>query len=305
MVWLTTSGADGIFGTLDDPIEQYTFTDLSGHYIFDCVAPGEYRIVFYTVELMDAFSFTPSDQGNDDLLDSDADTLTGSTPPFLVLPGSGDNFSFDAGLTPGCLKLHGGGLIGYSQVICAGFYPDPLVSLYEPGNGMAAIEYMWMYITGPGPVSSDNWIPIPDSNSPDYAPGQLYQSTTFIRCARYAGCDEFQTESNMITIKVIPYDPVDCPQPDETTATRMAERPSSPLYLYPNPSDGEVYLKTGISFPEPIQIRLFDSLGREVYFEKVDIRNSEPSPYLIDLSHLPSGLYLYQINGNSGLIIRE
>ena len=46
------------------------------------------------------------------------------------------------------------------------------------------------------------WTPVPNSNSPGYAPGPLYQTTRFARCARREGCSTYIETSNVVIIEV-------------------------------------------------------------------------------------------------------
>ncbi|MEO0470564.1 MAG: hypothetical protein AAF206_13140, partial [Bacteroidota bacterium] len=55
------------------------------------------------------FVFTGQDLGGDDLLDSDADTLTGRTDVFEVFIFDLDDLSFDAGVYAKCDNVTSGG----------------------------------------------------------------------------------------------------------------------------------------------------------------------------------------------------
>ncbi len=212
-VFLTTAGPDGVFGNQDDIIVDTEVTENGGHYLFECVTPGTYVIVFNPLDLPNnEWFFSPPNQGSNDELDSDADTLSGATDPFVVTATQDDDFSFDAGIYPLCLDLTYGGQIGFDQTICAGLVPDTLVEVIPAGGGLGDIEYLWMFSTVPGPFNQSTWDIIPGSNTPFYAPGPLSQTTYFIRCARRQGCEEFVIESNIVVITVIPYNPDDCGQ---------------------------------------------------------------------------------------------
>ncbi len=95
------------------------------------------------------------------------------------------------------------GVIGYDQVLCgAGNDPDPLVNVELPSGGTGTIEYLWMFSNIPGPFNTAYWQPITNSNSPNYDPGVIYETTYYVRCARIAGEDCPYLESNILTVEV-------------------------------------------------------------------------------------------------------
>ncbi|MEM7129655.1 MAG: SdrD B-like domain-containing protein [Chloroflexota bacterium] len=77
-------------GTVTDS----TTTDASGIYTFTGVVPGDYSVRFTAPA---GYEFSPIDQGGDDTLDSDADTITGETASFTIISGD-DTPDWDAGL---------------------------------------------------------------------------------------------------------------------------------------------------------------------------------------------------------------
>ncbi|MFM2003672.1 MAG: hypothetical protein RI963_3098, partial [Planctomycetota bacterium] len=81
------------FTTSPDPA-MTAVTDAEGLYRFPELDPS----VAYFLEFVapSGFAFTRNDAGSDDAIDSDADRITGRTPPFTPL--SGDNPTWDAGL---------------------------------------------------------------------------------------------------------------------------------------------------------------------------------------------------------------
>jgi protocatechuate 3,4-dioxygenase beta subunit len=70
-----------------------TTTDANGLYIFDNLVPGTYSVEFVAPA---GFLPSPSDQGGDDALDSDADVGTGRTHQTTLLSG-GQDLTLDAG----------------------------------------------------------------------------------------------------------------------------------------------------------------------------------------------------------------
>jgi uncharacterized repeat protein (TIGR01451 family) len=84
-----------------------TTTDASGIYEFSAIQPGDYYLTFV---LPSGYSFSPLNQGGDDTLDSDVNTVTGQTTSFKVEPGVSYP-DWDAGIYPEippkieCIKL--------------------------------------------------------------------------------------------------------------------------------------------------------------------------------------------------------
>ncbi|MEZ4657155.1 MAG: SdrD B-like domain-containing protein [Caldilineaceae bacterium] len=72
-------------------------TDANGKYLFNNLTPGDYAVGFTLPD--DAHRFSLRDQGNDDNLDSDADTVSGRTATTTLDSGEND-MSWDAGIQP-------------------------------------------------------------------------------------------------------------------------------------------------------------------------------------------------------------
>lgn len=72
----------------------------------------------------------------------------------------------------------------------------------------------------------------------------------------------------------------------------------NPLNIYPNPTDGMLYLDFGPRDPGTVRVELFDLLGRKVleatYDQSVAVKT-------IDLSHLPGGQYTLSVLIANGL----
>lgn len=99
-----------------------------------------------------------------------------------------------------------GGSIAANQEICPGEIPSTINSTAPAtGGGSGAIEYLWMYSSTNGTPGGAGYTAIPGSNSLDYSPGAISQTTFFVRCARRAnsGNTQFTAETNVVTITVL------------------------------------------------------------------------------------------------------
>ncbi len=94
------------------------------------------------------------------------------------------------------------GEICCNQTLCGpGNDPAPITEIVPPSGGSGALEFLWMWTVDPGPFNPTVWNAIPNSNSPSYDPGPLYETTYFIRCVRRENCVDYY-ESNIITITI-------------------------------------------------------------------------------------------------------
>lgn len=243
LVRLLSTGPDGIACNGDDYVVDFETTNTAGNYQFDCVEPGEYYIQFLHPEIPDNYMLSPSNQGTDDTIDSDADPTTGKTLPFTIVPGQANDFSLDAGIYPNCNNVNDGGQIGYSHIACEGFPADTLVNTSNPSGGSGDLEYLWMSsTTGDDPIGGNDWDEIPNSNNSYYFPGTLTQTTFFARFARRNGCNDY-FESNVIEVEVIPFDPDLCgtsPMFMEFTGTIMNEDKDLELHWSTN-EENDIY----------------------------------------------------------------
>jgi choice-of-anchor A domain-containing protein/uncharacterized repeat protein (TIGR01451 family) len=106
-VWLDSNqdgfqdeSEDGVSGVVvrlfdcDDILKNTTQTNQNGLYLFENLLPGNYYIQFV---LPENYSFSPADQGSNDMKDSDADVITGKTICTLLSEDESD-LSWDAGI---------------------------------------------------------------------------------------------------------------------------------------------------------------------------------------------------------------
>ncbi|OQX01180.1 MAG: hypothetical protein BWK80_60510, partial [Desulfobacteraceae bacterium IS3] len=138
------SGEPGIAGVTVNLIDADTEvilstsrTDGSGYYDFSGLAPGKYIVEF---DPAPGYRFTSQDQGRDDAVDSDADTVTRRTAQLILAAGE-HNPTIDAGLfIPGVNPASIGDYVwndanrnGMQDSGEAGI-PDVRVSLYDKGG---------------------------------------------------------------------------------------------------------------------------------------------------------------------------
>lgn len=209
-VWLDTNadgiqdpdepGIEGVTVTVtseDGTYTDVTTTDETGMYMFS-VPPGTYKITFAEIE--DLFP-SPVNQGNNDELDSDMNPSTFMTPFYTVGPDEMD-FSIDAGFFTPCIEnINNPGTIAAGQVLCGpGNTPQPFFEIAPATGGIGEIEYLWMFNTEDAGQDISYWQPIPNSNSPNFAPGPVFETTFFTRCVRRNNCPYL--ESNVLTVEV-------------------------------------------------------------------------------------------------------
>ena len=119
-----------------------------------------------------------------------------------VTDANGCETSCSAVLSSPCENITNPGLIGPNQFLCGpGNDPAEIMNIQSPSGGVGAIQYLWMMSTQPGPFNVQTWLPIPNTNSPNYNPPVLYETTYYARCVRREGCSVY-LESNIVTIEV-------------------------------------------------------------------------------------------------------
>lgn len=236
-VMLVKAGPDGQFGTADDITVATTTTNASGKYIFDCVTPGQYVIMFGPIPT--GYEFTDIDNVNNDCKDSDA-LPNGKTLPFTIVAGQADNLCFDAGIHTKCDNVINAGQICCNQTICEGEMPAALTNIAYPSGGSGVIEYQWLQLVQVGP-SPATWVGIPGATGESFAPGKLYETSFYMRCARRAGCENF-LESNIVTITVLPAGAPGCggfafniivePSQNSMVNVKWSTHPEGDEYMY-------------------------------------------------------------------------
>lgn len=197
-VKLLQAGPDGIFGTPDDVTVGSTTTNSIGNYYFNCVIPGTYILVFSGKPA--GYQWTKKRNVNNKCRDSDVNA-NGKTDPFTIMAGQPDDLCMDAGIHTNCDNIINAGAICCGQTICEGETPAPIVGTLPPVGGSGQISYQWLQFMQVGPAPPE-WIPIPGATGENYAPGPLFETAKFMRCARREGCPFL--ESNLIVITVLP-----------------------------------------------------------------------------------------------------
>jgi hypothetical protein len=189
--------------SLDNLFRDTMFTDENGKYLFT-VPPGVYKVTFGQP---DGLTPTTANAG-DDTRDSDIDPESLMTGLYTV--NAGDvNLTIDAGFYEFCINVTDPGDIGYDQMLCGpGQDPDPIIETRAPEGGVGELEYLWMKSTITPVFNSRDWQAIPNSNTPNYDPGPLFETTYFTRCVRRAGCGLY-LEPEPVTIKVNEFNQID------------------------------------------------------------------------------------------------
>ena len=105
-------------------------------------------------------------------------------------------------------KITDGGTIKADETLCGSGIPAKITSVTPASGGdvNVAIEYIWLKTTSltsigacPANIAGQNlYTVIPGSTSADYQPGVITQTTCYIRCARRAGCTNYEGESNTV-----------------------------------------------------------------------------------------------------------
>jgi hypothetical protein len=176
-----------------------TYTDSTGMYMFN-VPSGKYKLTF--AKPNPDYAPTSWLRGSDKNLDSDMSPFNMMTE-FITIDTGVNRMDIDAGFYLECKNVTSGGEIGYNQLICGpGNDPVKIVNVVSPSGAIGDLEYLWMYTNDRALTFDMNlFSPIPNSDSPEYDPGPLYQTTYYARCVRKRGCYGF-LESNVIKIEV-------------------------------------------------------------------------------------------------------
>ncbi|MEM6396857.1 MAG: SdrD B-like domain-containing protein [Bacteroidota bacterium] len=172
---------------------QTTQTDADGRYEFTAIA-GNYILTF---ERPNGFAASPKDASSDDI-DSDINP-DGSTDVITLVPDE-VNLDIDAGFFDPCFPpISFPGTIGFDSEVCgAGNIPDLIVELEPAVNGGdGELNYLWMKRA----QNSTQWMPIPNTNTINYQPGPVFESTFFTRCVRRDECTYVESNAILVTVR--------------------------------------------------------------------------------------------------------
>ncbi len=122
-----------------------------------------------------------------------------------------DNSSIHDLLT--CDNVTDGGSIAGDETGCPDpiFDPSEIVNVVLPSGGSGDLEYLWMYTSVDPSLPITSWLVLPNSNTPNYDPGPITQTTWYRRCSRRAGCTEYAGETSYVTKAVKCCENVDDP----------------------------------------------------------------------------------------------
>lgn len=103
-----------------------------------------------------------------------------------------------------CDNVTEGGSISGDETGCPDpvFDPSVIVNVILPSGGSGDLEYVWMFTTVDPALPITSWLPLPNSNSPDFDPGPITQTTWYRRCSRRSGCTEYVGETGYVTKEV-------------------------------------------------------------------------------------------------------
>ncbi|MCS6790530.1 MAG: T9SS type A sorting domain-containing protein, partial [Bacteroidia bacterium] len=71
--------------------------------------------------------------------------------------------------------------------------------------------------------------------------------------------------------------------------------------MYPSPASDAIYLMLSDPTVQSLQYRIFSLQGVELIRGNLSIYSTQVSPYNIEVGGLPSGIYLLQLEAESGV----
>jgi hypothetical protein len=175
-----------------------------------------------------------------------------------------------------CDNVTDGGQIGDDELLCAGnITPTAIHNISPSSGGSGEIEYMWLKNTStdePPTVNNENgWTVIEGVTDLSYDPGDLTETTWFLRCSRRAGCNTYVGESNIIEKRVQESCDPYCESSSESTNFEWIKKVKMGDINNNSGNDGGYgdyrSMSTYISPGESHRIRLKPGFGSGVYYE--------------------------------------
>jgi hypothetical protein len=104
----------------------------------------------------------------------------------------------------GCNNVTNGGTIGSNQVACgvSSYNPAAFTNITFPTGGSGTLEYMWLKAAGPNcpAVGDPAWTQIAGADQATYDAPAITSSMCYMRCSRRAGCENWDGESNVVSV---------------------------------------------------------------------------------------------------------
>ncbi|MCO6454696.1 MAG: DUF11 domain-containing protein [Pirellulaceae bacterium] len=201
-------------GVPDGAAVGSTTTNGSGFYEFTGLAPGSYVVQFIAPN---GETFTAANQGGDDQLDSDANTVTGLSPTVTLVSGQNDP-TIDAGIVqlvsairivkstrvdapPAAAILIDKfvkPVVAHSGNVCSTTAkPVDLTLQYVPGTSVLTLqESSKAYATGtPDATPDDSYLVVSDGGAKIFFVGTVSAGSFFTATSANAGASEFSANS--------------------------------------------------------------------------------------------------------------
>jgi hypothetical protein len=137
-------------------------------------------------------------------------------------------------------------------------------------------------------TSGDGMFSDPMAVNTSYIPGNddVLNGSVTLTMTGYAIAPCEEEDSDVINVTI-----------DPTVGINSLSNGDEPVRLYPNPTEGTIEIRINDLSSNNLDIRLTNMLGTTVY-EIENITSEQPAPSL-DLTGLPRGLYILEINGEN------
>ncbi|RMG81492.1 MAG: T9SS C-terminal target domain-containing protein [Bacteroidetes bacterium] len=277
MTQTTGLGSGSVF-PVGETIETYTFTDAGGN-----TSACSFKVTLQYDLAVHLTGQNPSCAGfADGVIFVDA---TGGQPPYqFQFSGGGDPVNLSAG-TYEVTLVDNAGCTTISSVTLND--PDPIsitvgtVTAAVNGKG-GAIEFFLAGGTGTLTVEFFlDGVLVPNANPIDLAPGDYV-----IKVTDENGCQESSqiiTVENMVGTR-------------QTTLERAVQ-------LFPNPTDGRVFVKIDLSRQAWVEIAVMDVTGKTI--EPLNGKLIDHNTFSLDLSHQPAGVYWVKVMVDDDIVTRR